>query len=180
MEERDFNPAARAPSLHCNSLPACAKGKTWRRVGADGTVNILPFRPRHRNSQDKRIPNNAVGTRSCGGRHPNDVLSSVLRHAPKRIGSAPDHLLQLKDPRRQMAWKLFQWMGNRRREPRRLRWSSLVAEHGAIVVRESVWEGQSSPPKTKKGYRKILFTDEQMEILLQYKRQYFPDAQPHD
>ncbi len=79
-----------------------------------------------------------------------------------------------------MAWQLLLWMGNRRGELRGLRWSSIDWEHAVIFVRESVWEGQSNPPKTKKGYRRILLTVEQMVILREYKEQNFPDAQPQD
>ncbi len=38
---------------------------------------------------------------------------------------------ELKNPRHQMAWKLFLWMGNCRGEFRRLRWSLVAAEHDA-------------------------------------------------
>jgi integrase len=58
---------------------------------------------------------------------------------------------KLTDPRHRMAWKLFLWAGSRCGEIRGLRWRSVVWEHSTIVVTESVWEGNSTPPKTKKG-----------------------------
>ena len=68
--------------------------------------------------------------------------------------------------------------------------SALIDRHGShfgdltrqhlAMLRESVWEGKSSLPKTKKGYRKLVLTGEQMEILREYKAQNFPDAQPTD
>ncbi|TAM80262.1 MAG: site-specific integrase [Acidobacteria bacterium] len=89
-------------------------------------------------------------------------------------------LEKLSKPVHKMGWRLVLWMGDRRGELRGLRWSSIYWEHDAILIRESVWEGQSSLPKTKKGYRKILLTAEQMEILRRYKEENFPDAQPQD
>ena len=35
-------------------------------------------------------------------------------------------------------------------------------------------------PKTKKGHRKVVLTDEQMQVLGEYKEQNFPDAQLND
>jgi integrase len=86
----------------------------------------------------------------------------------------------LKDPCHKMAWQLAVWLGDRRGEVRGLRWESIVWEHNTIMIRESVWEGKSSLPKTKKGYRKLVLTGEQMQILREYKAQNFPDAQPTD
>jgi integrase len=77
-----------------------------------------------------------------------------------------------------MAWQLAVWLGNRSGELRGLRWESVVWEHNTILIRESVWEGKSTLPKTKKGYRKVVLTDEQMEVLREYKERNFPDAQP--
>jgi integrase len=77
-----------------------------------------------------------------------------------------------------MAWQLAVWLGNRSGELRGLRWESIVWEHNTILIRESVWEGKSTLPKTKKGYRKVVLTDEQMEVLREYKEKNFPDAQP--
>jgi integrase len=47
------------------------------------------------------------------------------------------------------------------------------------LIRESIWEGKSTLPKTKKGYRKVVLTDEQMQVLREYKEKNFPDAQPN-
>jgi hypothetical protein len=46
------------------------------------------------------------------------------------------------------------------------------------LIRESVWEGKSTLPKTKKGYRKVVLTDEQMKVLREYKERNYPDAPP--
>jgi len=86
----------------------------------------------------------------------------------------------LKDPRHKMAWQLAAWLGSRSGELRGLRWESIVWEHNTILIRESIWEGKSMLPKTKKGYRKIVLTDEQMQVLREYEAQNFPDAQPTD
>jgi integrase len=86
----------------------------------------------------------------------------------------------LKDPRHKMAWQLAVWLGNRSGELRGLRWESIVWEHNTILIRESIWEGKSTLPKTKKGYRKVVLTDEQMQVLREYKAQNFPGAQPTD
>jgi len=86
----------------------------------------------------------------------------------------------LKDPRHKMAWQLAVWLGNRCGETRGLRWESVLWEHNTILIRESVWEGKSTLPKTKKGYRKVVLIDEQMQILREYKEQHLPDAQPQD
>ena len=86
----------------------------------------------------------------------------------------------LKDPRHKMAWQLAVWLGNRSGELRGLRWESIVWEHNTILIRESIWEGKSTLPKTKKGYRKVVLTTEQMQILREYKEQHFPDAQLQD
>jgi len=85
----------------------------------------------------------------------------------------------LKDPRHKMAWQLAAWLGNRSGELRGLRWESVVWEHNTILIRESIWEGKSTLPKTKKGYRKVVLTDEQMQVLREYKEKNFPDAQPN-
>lgn len=87
---------------------------------------------------------------------------------------------KLTDPRHRMAWKLFLWAGNRCGEVRGLRWQSVVWEHNAIIVTESVWEGNSTPPKTKKGNRKLVLTSNQMAELKEYKDSCFPDAGPED
>ena len=85
----------------------------------------------------------------------------------------------LKAPIHKMAWQLAVWLGNRSGELRGLRWESIVWEHDTIYIRESVWEGNSTLPKTKKGYRKVVLTDEQMQVLREYKERNFPDAQPN-
>ncbi len=85
----------------------------------------------------------------------------------------------LKAPCHKMAWQLAVWLGSRSGELRGLRWESIVWEHNAILIRESVWEGKSTLPKTKKGYRKVVLTDEQMQVLRDYKEKNFPNAQPN-
>jgi len=85
----------------------------------------------------------------------------------------------LKGPRHKMAWQLAAWLGNRSGELRGLRWESVVWEHNTILIRESIREGKSTLPKTKKGYRKVVLTDEQMQVLREYKEKNFPDAQPN-
>ena len=87
---------------------------------------------------------------------------------------------KLTDPRHRMAWKLFLWAGNRCGEIRGLRWRSVVWEHSTIVVTESVWEGNSTPPKTKKGNRKLVLTSNQMAELKEYKDRCFHDAGPEE
>ena len=84
----------------------------------------------------------------------------------------------LTDPRHRMAWKLNIWAGNRCGEVRGLRWRNVLWEFNTIVVTESVWEGKSTPPKTKKGYRKVVLSPKQMAELKQYKDENHPDAQP--
>ncbi len=83
----------------------------------------------------------------------------------------------LKDARHKMAWQGAVWLGNGCGKTRGLRWESILWEHSTILIRESVWEGKSTLPKTKKGYRKVVLTPEQMQILREYKEQHFPDAQ---
>ncbi len=90
-----------------------------------------------------------------------------------------DILDGLKAPGHRMAWQLAVWLGNRSGELRGLRWESVVWEHNTILIRESVWEGKSTLPKTKKGYRKVVLTNEQMQVLREYKEKNFPDAQPN-
>ena len=57
-----------------------------------------------------------------------------------------------------MAWKLNVWAGNRCGE----RWRNVLWEYNTVIVTESVWEGKSTPPKTKKGYRKVVLSPKQM------------------
>jgi integrase len=83
----------------------------------------------------------------------------------------------LQDPRHKMAWQLAVWLASRCGELRGLRWESIVWEHNTILIRESVWEGKSTLPKTKKGCRKVVLTDEQRRVLLEYKEKNYPDAQ---
>jgi integrase len=84
----------------------------------------------------------------------------------------------LEDPRYRMAFELAVWLGNRSGELRGLRWESVFWDHNTILIRESVWEGKSTLPKTKKGHRKVVLTDEQMRVLREYKEKNYPDAQP--
>lgn len=46
------------------------------------------------------------------------------------------------------------------------------------LYRESIWEGKSRLPKTKKGYRKVVLTDGKMKVLREYKEKDFPNAHP--
>ena len=108
---------------------------------------------------------------------PKQLEQDYFRPTPGQVVAI---LEGLHKPTHKMAWQLVLWMGNRRGELRGLRWSSMDWEHHAVFIRESVWEGQSSLPKTKKGYRKIMLTEEQMEVLREYKEENFPDAQPQD
>jgi integrase len=87
---------------------------------------------------------------------------------------------KLTDPRHRMIWKLLLWAGNRRGEIRGLRWRSVHWEQNCILVTESVWEGQSGQPKTKKGYRKIVLTTTQMLELKKYKDENYLCAGPDD
>jgi len=87
---------------------------------------------------------------------------------------------KLTDPRYRTAWKLMLWAGNRCGEIRGLRWRSLHWEHNTILVTESVWESNSTQPKTKKGYRKVVLTPTQMAELKKYKDDNYPDAGPED
>ena len=68
----------------------------------------------------------------------------------------------LTDPRHRMAWKLNVWAGNRCGEIRGLRWRNVLWEYNTVIVTESVWEDKSTPPKTKKGYRKVVLSPKQM------------------
>jgi integrase len=85
----------------------------------------------------------------------------------------------LKAPIHRMAWQLAVWLGSRSGELRGLRWDAIVWEHNTVLIRESVWEGKSTLPKTKKGYRKVVLTDEQMKVLREYKEKNFPAAPPN-
>jgi len=87
---------------------------------------------------------------------------------------------KLTDPRHRIAWKLMLWAGNRCGEIRGLRWRSVHWEQNCILVTESVWEGNSTQPKTKKGYRKVVLTPTQMAELKKYKDENCPDAGPDD
>jgi hypothetical protein len=87
---------------------------------------------------------------------------------------------QLTDPRHRIAWNLMLWAGNRCGEIRGLRWRSVHWEQNCILVTESVWEGNSTQPKTKKGYRKVALTPTQMAELKKCKDENCPDAGPDD
>jgi integrase len=87
---------------------------------------------------------------------------------------------KLTDPRHRMAWKLNVWAGNRCGEIRGLRWRNVLWDLNTVVVTESVWEGKSTPPKTRKGYRKVVLTPKQMAELQKYKDENHPDAGPDD
>jgi integrase len=85
---------------------------------------------------------------------------------------------KLTDPRHRMAWRLNLWAGNRCGEIRGLRWRNVLWDSATIFVTESVWEGNSTPPKTKKGYRKVVLTPKQMAELKKYRDDNHPDAAP--
>jgi len=87
---------------------------------------------------------------------------------------------KITDPRHRMAWKLFLWAGNRCGEIRGLRWRCVIWQYNTIIVTESVWQGNSTPTKSKKGNRKLVLTPEQMAELKEYKDTYFPNARPDD
>jgi integrase len=85
---------------------------------------------------------------------------------------------KLTDPRHRMAWRFNLWAGNRCGEIRGLRWRNVFWDSATILVTESVWEGNSTPPKTKKGYRKVVLTPKQMAELKKYRDENHPDAAP--
>jgi len=96
------------------------------------------------------------------------------------VRQAVEILSQLQEPRHRMAWQLAIWAGSRSGELRGLRWSSVNWEQNTIVISESVWENHSTLPKSKKGYRKVILTPHQTELLRQYKEQNYPNAGPND
>jgi len=55
-----------------------------------------------------------------------------------------------------------------------------LPDHNTILVTESLWEGNSTLPKTKKGCRKVILTSNQMAELRRYKDEVHPDAEPDD
>jgi integrase len=85
---------------------------------------------------------------------------------------------RLADPRHRMAWRLNVCAGNRCGEIRGLRWRNVLWDLNTVVVTESVWEGKSTPPKTRKGYRKVVLTPNQMAELKKYKEENHRDAGP--
>jgi integrase len=75
---------------------------------------------------------------------------------------------------------LAMWTGSRCGELRGLRWSLVNWEQGSIAITESVWESHSTLPKSRKGYRKVILTPHQIDVLRQYKEQNYSDAGPND
>ncbi len=71
-------------------------------------------------------------------------------------------------------------MGNRSGELRGLRWSSIIWEHNTALIWEMLWEGISNLPKTRKGFRKVVLSDEQMKVLREYKDKNHRNAGPED
>ena len=65
-------------------------------------------------------------------------------------------------------------------EIRGLCWRCVIWEYNTIIVTESVWQGNSTLTKSKKGNRKLVLTTEQMAELKEYKDTYFPNARPDD
>ena len=96
------------------------------------------------------------------------------------IKQAVEILEKLEDPRHRVAWQLAMWTGSRCGELRGLRWSSVNWEQGSIVITESVWEGHSTQPKTRKGYRRVVLTPNQIDALRKYKEQNYSNAGPND
>jgi len=96
------------------------------------------------------------------------------------VQQAVEILGRLQDPRHCVAWQLAMWTGSRCGELRGLRWSSVNWEQGSIVITESVWESHSTLPKSRKGYRKVILTPRQINVLRQYKEQNYPNADPND
>jgi len=96
------------------------------------------------------------------------------------VEQAVEILGKLQDPRHRMAWQLAIWTGSRCGELRGLRWSSVNWGQYSIVIKESVWEGHSTLPKTKKGYRRVVLTPNQMDALLKYKERNYPNAGPNE
>jgi integrase len=96
------------------------------------------------------------------------------------IKQAVEILEKLEDPRHRIAWQLAMWTGSRCGELRGLRWSSVNWEQGSVVITESVWEGHSTQPKTRKGYRRVVLTPNQIDSLRKYKEQDYPNAGPND
>ena len=45
-----------------------------------------------------------------------------------------------------------------------------------ILIRESIWERQSTLPKPRKDQRKVVLSAERMTILREYKDQHYPKA----
>jgi len=96
------------------------------------------------------------------------------------IKQAVEILGKLEDPRHRIAWQLAMWTGSRCGELRGLRWSSVNWEQGSVVITESVWEGHSTLPKTRKGCRRVVLTPNQIDALHKYKEQNYPTAGPED
>ena len=86
----------------------------------------------------------------------------------------------LEDPRHKMMWNMNLWMGNRIGEARALRWQCIDWGTGWVSVRESLFEGRSSKPKTKAGERGVLLNEEQLAELTVYKQNHYPHAQPEE
>ncbi len=84
------------------------------------------------------------------------------------VQQAIEILDQLQDPRHKMAWQLAVWLGNRCGVLRGLRWSSVNWEQNTITITESVWQGHSTLPKSQKGYRKVILTPNQIDVLRRY------------
>ena len=96
------------------------------------------------------------------------------------VQQAVEILSQLQDARHRVAWQLAVWTGSRSGELRGLRWSSVNWEQASIVISESIWESHSTLPKSRKGYRKVILTSHQIDMLRQYKEQSYPGAGPND
>jgi len=60
----------------------------------------------------------------------------------------------------------------------RLQWRNVIWDLNTIVITQSVFEGKATPPKTKKGYRKMILTPKQMAELKEYKDKNHSHAGP--
>ncbi len=96
------------------------------------------------------------------------------------VQQAVEILDQLQDSRHRMACQLAVWLGNRCGELQGLRWGSVNWEQNSITITESVWQGHSTLPKSQNGYRKVILTPNQIDVLRRYKEENYPNAGPND
>ncbi len=116
-------------------------------------------------------------------RNPVRVVRLAAQESPKAEFVLDDLQTQqiadrLQDPRHRMMWNMNLWMGNRIGETRALRWRCIDWETGLVTVKESLFEGKSSRPKTKAGERAVVLNEEQLAELRAYKQAHFPNVHP--